>query len=70
MQAQALMEEKARVAAENCALQRERADLLERLEYMEQVLGGAGQGRAGGVGLVQCDAVHGAALSCWLGRES
>lgn len=37
LQAEALMAEKARVQALNCALQKERENLLERLEYMEQV---------------------------------
>lgn len=36
LQAEALMAEKARVQALNCALQKERENLLERLEYMEQ----------------------------------
>lgn len=47
-QAEALMAEKARVQAENSALQKERENLLERLEFMEQV-GGGGAGWRGGM---------------------
>lgn len=38
-QAEALMAEKARIQAENYALLKEKTNLLERLEYMEQVRG-------------------------------
>lgn len=53
-QAEALMAEKARVQAENASLQQERQNLLERLEYMEQVKSGGGGGTGGLLCLCVC----------------